>query len=61
MGWEWDNQRKKKSHQTLLGRIRKYLPSLKTRPWWSVYEHIVFNLDILVPEPDPEKIEKPEV
>ena len=37
-----------------------HLPTFKTRRWWTVYDHLVYNLDILVPEPDPEKMESPD-
>jgi hypothetical protein len=38
-------------------KIKPYLPVFKTRNWWSIYDHIVYNLDLIVPDPDPEKID----
>lgn len=39
-------------------KIKPFLPQFMSRPWWSMYDHLVYNLNILVPDHDPEKILK---
>jgi hypothetical protein len=56
----WMYRTRKALQRFYSNKLRPHLPTFKTRPWWSVYEHIVYNLDILVPDSDPEKIEKPD-